>query len=95
MIVAQYELPAREYIDMKADGPLMHLFVSSFVPVNAYLMDEANFELYRSGKRFEHHGPGRVRVYRSFVRLPGRGPWHAVVENSGDAPVQVAMNLTS
>jgi hypothetical protein len=95
MIVSEYQVPAHEYVQQEATGRLVHLFVSSAVPVNAFLVDSANRQRYQQGTEFQHHGPGAVRLFGSFIQLPEVGPWFLIVENPSDSPITVDVNLTT
>ena len=51
---------------------------------NVRLLDEANYSLYRNGKRHRYHG-GLVKASPVRIPAPHAGHWHVVVDLGGYA----------
>jgi hypothetical protein len=51
---------------------------------NVLLMDELNFQNYRSGRRFTYFG-GYFNQSRAILKPPSAGHWHVVVDLGGGA----------
>jgi hypothetical protein len=51
---------------------------------NVQLLDSANFELYKQGKRYHYHG-GYYKETPVRIQAPHDGPWHIVVDLGGGA----------
>jgi hypothetical protein len=51
---------------------------------NVLMMDQANFESYRSGRQFQYYG-GYFTQSPAMIRAPGAGRWKVVVDLGGRA----------
>jgi hypothetical protein len=51
---------------------------------NVLLMDDRNYENYRSGRQFQYYG-GYFTQSPAMIRVPGAGHWKVVVDLGGRA----------
>ena len=65
-------------------GPDDLIEVTLDAGANVQLMDPANFDNYRNGKRFHYYG-GYVTTSPFSLRAPRQGRWHLVVDLGGFA----------
>jgi hypothetical protein len=65
--------------DLNADDVVEIIFDHR---ANAILLDDANFALYREGKKFHYFG-GHVKESPAHIPAPRPGHWHAVIDLGG------------
>lgn len=94
MIAQSVELPPKASFDVSAEGQLLSLFVYALEPINVFIVDSANRDLYSQGMRFEHHGPGPVQFFSSIVQQANAGPWTVIFENPSDHTVRIDFNVS-
>ncbi len=62
---------------------------------NVLVMDESNFQSYRSGRQFHYHG-GHYRQSPVNIPAPAEGRWHVVIDLGGyGGSVKAAVRVIS
>jgi hypothetical protein len=62
-------------------GEIVHVSLCG-APANVLLLDDANYQSYRTGRRYECVG-GRATTSSVRLEVPSCGDWHAVVDMRG------------
>ena len=64
-------------------GDVVQVFLSGNA-ANVLIVDDSNFQNYRSGRQFQYYG-GYFNHSPALIRVPGAGHWKVVVDLGGRA----------
>jgi hypothetical protein len=92
MLATEITLEPKSYLFERVNGPLLSVFVAAERPMNLYIVDDPNFENYKSRREFVHYGPGPVRMFSSIFHHPGE--WVVVLENPSEETATVDYSFT-